>query len=213
MPRRRGSDVGTLYLMRHAQTVFNTRRLIQGSCDSALTELGREQARAAGRLLRQRGITFSRAFCSTQERASDTLEIATTEAFGSPMPYERLKGLKEMNFGAFEAGVAELYDPDFIENDPDFYARYGGETIREVQLRMRDALVHALEETGDGTVLAVSSNTAILAFAASVGLGVKREGLLIPNCSILVLDYDGSDFSLREMLVPDVVAGASRSSW
>ena len=93
--------MGTLYLMRHAQTVFNTRRLIQGSCDSALTELGREQARAAGRLLRQRGITFSRAFCSTQERASDTLEIATTEAFGSPMPYERLKGLKEMNFGAF----------------------------------------------------------------------------------------------------------------
>jgi probable phosphoglycerate mutase len=199
--------------MRHAQTVFNTRRLIQGSCDSALTALGREQARAAGRLLQQRGITFSRALCSTQERASDTLEIATTEAFGSPMPYERLKGLKEMNFGAFEAGVAELYDPDFIENDPDYYASYGGETIREVQFRMRDSIVHALEETGDGNVLAVSSNTAILAFAASVGLGVKREGLLIPNCSILVLDYDGSDFSLREMLVPDVVAGASRSSW
>ena len=78
---------------------------------------------------------------------------------------------------------------------------------------MRDALVHALEETGDGTVLAVSSNTAILAFAASVRLSVKREGLLIPNCSVLVLYYDGSDFSLREMLVPDVAAGVSRSSW
>ncbi len=38
----------TLYLMRHGQTLFNLRRKIQGSCDSPLTELGREQAKVAG---------------------------------------------------------------------------------------------------------------------------------------------------------------------
>ena len=32
----------TLYLVRHGQTVFNTRLLIQGRCDSPLTDLGCE---------------------------------------------------------------------------------------------------------------------------------------------------------------------------
>ena len=41
----------TLYLMRHGQTEFNVAKRVQGRCDSPLTELGRDQARAAGRWL------------------------------------------------------------------------------------------------------------------------------------------------------------------
>ena len=37
-----------LYLMRHGQTFFNQEGLVQGACDSPLTELGQEQARQAG---------------------------------------------------------------------------------------------------------------------------------------------------------------------
>lgn len=37
------------------------------------------------------GISFDRAYCSTQERASDTLEIIA----GPEMEYDRLKELKE----------------------------------------------------------------------------------------------------------------------
>ena len=35
----------TLYMMRHGQTLFNQKRLMQGWCDSPLTELGKRQAR------------------------------------------------------------------------------------------------------------------------------------------------------------------------
>src|SRR5690606_18108138 len=40
-----------IYLLRHGQTEFNAERRIQGQCDSALTPLGREQARGLGLLL------------------------------------------------------------------------------------------------------------------------------------------------------------------
>ena len=39
--------MATLYLMRHGQTEFNVRKLVQGHCDAPLTELGIEQARRA----------------------------------------------------------------------------------------------------------------------------------------------------------------------
>ena len=33
-----------LYLLRHGQTEFNVKKLVQGRCDSPLTDLGRRQA-------------------------------------------------------------------------------------------------------------------------------------------------------------------------
>lgn len=36
-----------LYLMRHGQTFFNQEGLVQGVCDSPLTDLGIEQAKQA----------------------------------------------------------------------------------------------------------------------------------------------------------------------
>ncbi|MBQ3825401.1 MAG: histidine phosphatase family protein, partial [Spirochaetaceae bacterium] len=88
-----------LYLMRHGQTLFNSLKMIQGWCDSPLTELGVQQAKAAADYFSKNGITFDHAYSSTSERACDTLEIVT----GGTMRYERLKGLKEWNFGRFEA--------------------------------------------------------------------------------------------------------------
>ena len=41
-----------LYLVRHGQTLFNELHMTQGWCDSPLTELGRKQAKEAGRSLR-----------------------------------------------------------------------------------------------------------------------------------------------------------------
>ncbi|MDK7243681.1 histidine phosphatase family protein, partial [Neisseria subflava] len=76
------------------QTLFNLKGRIQGSSDSPLTDLGVQQAQAAGHYFTQHQIKFDSAVSSTQERASDTLEHAIPE-----QPYTRLKGLKEWSFG------------------------------------------------------------------------------------------------------------------
>ena len=63
--------------MRHGQTLFNKRHLIQGWCDSPLTDFGIYQAQVAAQYFKEHGIIFDSAFSSTSERACDTLEIVT----------------------------------------------------------------------------------------------------------------------------------------
>ena len=88
----------TLYLMRHGQTLFNLRHKVQGWCDAPLTDFGIYQAKVAGKYFKDAGITFEDAYSYTQERACDTLELVTD----GKIPYKRVKGLKEWNFGTFE---------------------------------------------------------------------------------------------------------------
>ena len=83
-----------LYLVRHGQTLFNAQQRMQGSCYSAITKRWIKQAEALRDYFKKKQIVFDKAYCSTQERASDTLEIIV----GPEMDYERLKDLKEKNY-------------------------------------------------------------------------------------------------------------------
>ena len=109
-----------LYLMRHGQTLFNVQHKIQGWCDAPLTELGIKQAQLAGEYFIKNHITFDHAYSSTSERACDTLEYATR----FQVPYVRVKGLKEWNFGVFE-GKDECLNPKLPYGD--FFKPFGGE--------------------------------------------------------------------------------------
>ena len=104
--------------MRHGQTLFNVGKKIQGFCDSPLTDLGIEQAKKASEYFKD--IELTHAYSSTSERCCDTLEIVTENR----MPYVRLKGLKEMNFGIYE-GESEDLNPD-RETFETFFVKYGG---------------------------------------------------------------------------------------
>jgi len=85
--KKKENGMKRLYLMRHEQTLFNVQHKIQGWCDSPLTSKGIEQAKAAKKILDERGIQFDHACCSTAERCCDTLELVID------LPYERFKGL------------------------------------------------------------------------------------------------------------------------
>ena len=127
-----------LYLMRHGQTLFNVYRRIQEWCDSPLTEVGINQAIAARKLIE--GIDFDHYYCSTAERASDTLELVTDYK----VPYTRLKGLKECYFGVFE-GQSEDLNPPFDKYD-DVFTIYGGESGAQLKKRMMDTLTEVMEK-------------------------------------------------------------------
>lgn len=124
----------TLYLVRHGQTVFNTRGLIQGRSDSPLTDLGREQAWAAARWLRERGVSCAEAFSSPMERACATTELLWA---GS---YMRLTGLSERSFGELEGTeVRQLPRPL-----GDYPAGFGGESLCALEERLVRTMVRVM---------------------------------------------------------------------
>ena len=186
-----------LYLMRHGQTLFNVRRKIQGWCDSPLTELGIEQAKAARECLQD--ITFDHYYSSTAERCCDTLEIVTHHE----KPYKRLKGLKERYFGTFEGESEDLNPP--IQKYDEFFPPFGGETKEQVQKRMLETLTEIMEKDDHETVLAVSHAGACRCFLSHLG---NPEELLcgekLTNACILHFCYDKHQFQFIEILKPTV---------
>lgn len=183
-----------LYLMRHGQTVFNVRRKVQGWCDSPLTELGIKQAKIASEYFKNNNITFDHAYSSTSERACDTLELVTD------MPYTRVKGLKEWNFGIFE-GESEDLNPALPYGN--FFAKFGGEEEKEFQKRIADTCQKIMEEENK-IVLAVSHGAACRQFMRywehTSSISQKER---IGNCCILKFEYENKEFKLVDIINHD----------
>ena len=187
-----------LYLMRHGQTLFNVRHKIQGWCDSPLTELGISQALKAKECLKD--IHFDHAYSSTSERCCDTLELITD------MPYKRLKGLKERNFGLFEGESEDLNPKKGMDiTYEDLFPHYGGEYRSDVTKRMCETLTEIMRKDDHETVLAVSHAGACFAFFLSIAdpdLIFSTGGFT--NCSILHFTFEHDTFHFVEIIRPDV---------
>lgn len=183
----------TFYLMRHGQTLFNLRRKIQGACDSPLTELGIKQAQVAGEYFKD--IPLDHAYSSTSERCCDTLEIVTDNS----IPYTRLKGLKEMNFGIFE-GESEDLNPKNKEVFGTFFLDYGGESRAHVRERMVKTCTEIMEKEDHEVVLAVSHAGACLQFLTEWQDLIEELRKGFTNCCIFKYEYEDKKFKLVEVI-------------
>lgn len=183
----------TLYLMRHGQTLFNLQHKIQGWCDAPLTELGIKQAKIAGQYFIKNHVTFDHAYSSSSERACDTLEYVTN----FQVPYTRVKGLKEWNFGAFE-GKDECLNPPLPYGD--FFKQWGGEGELELRERMLKTLTEIMDKENHQTVLAVSHGAACAQFYRAVEQYAKvKKTERFYNCCVLKFEYENGIFTLVEI--------------
>ena len=97
----------TLYLLRHGQTEFNAEGRLQGQSDSALTPLGRRQARAFGRALRSQLETSNSAVvASPLGRVRATVDLMMSAA-GLEIEVAFDARLVEIGLGAWE-GLTEF---------------------------------------------------------------------------------------------------------
>lgn len=179
--------------MRHGQTLFNVRRKIQGACDSPLTELGIEQANVASQYFEN--ITLDHAYSSTAERCCDTLEIVTKNS----MPYTRLKGLKEMNFGVFEGESEDLHPRD-REVFGTYFLDYGGESRAQVRERIVASCLEFMEKDDHTSVLAVSHAGACLQFLSAWQDPTEELKKGFTNCCIFKYEYENGNFKLLEVI-------------
>ena len=92
----------TLVLLRHGESEWNKENRFTGWVDVDLSEKGRQEAKAAGQLLKAHGFTFDRAFSSVLKRAIRTLWMVQDEMDLLWLPVERSWRLNERHYGGLQ---------------------------------------------------------------------------------------------------------------
>lgn len=194
-----------LLVIRHGQASFGAENY------DVLSDLGREQARAAGEWLRKMGWAPDRIVTGTLNRQIDT----ATEMGFAPKP-ERHVGLNEYDFGdllqsRFTDGV-----PDLVKGDRKVHFRTLRETVfawqrdeienpyetwAEFAQRVEEARAFAVD-TDVKRVLVVSSGGVIGQMTAA-SLGAPAEHMMnlnlqIKNAAMTRFMFSGSLFSMNE---------------
>ncbi|MDE2042744.1 MAG: 2,3-bisphosphoglycerate-dependent phosphoglycerate mutase, partial [Alphaproteobacteria bacterium] len=88
-----------LVLIRHGQSAWNLENRFTGWWDVDLTPLGVDEARAAGRLLRDKGMDCDLCFTSVQTRAIRTLHLVLHEMDRLWLPVTKDWRLNERHYG------------------------------------------------------------------------------------------------------------------
>lgn len=178
-----------LYLLRHGQTEFNVKKLVQGRCDSPLTDLGRKQAGMAAAWLKGHDVVPDKVVSSPLDRAMDTAQLVATELLGPDAAVEPCEGIIERCYGTFEEGPHDALPTDVWDPGEDLIP-FGGEGSQALQERMVDTLTNIMGSEGIETLLAVSHGSASRQFikaAAPEGFELPTK---LPNCAIMIFDFD-----------------------
>ena len=162
-----------------------------------MTEKGQDQARQVRSYFEKHDMTFDQYYCTTTERTSDTIELATGQT-----DYQRVKGLKEMYFGIFEGQPEYLHPKTSVAGHfGDHYAQFGGESQDQFVERVVASAKEIVERHPEQSILAVSHAGALMTFLHAVD--PERAFQSCPgNCTILVFDYDGSNFHFVKLIDP-----------
>jgi 2,3-bisphosphoglycerate-dependent phosphoglycerate mutase len=94
--------MATLTILRHGESLWNKEKRFTGWTDVELTPRGMTEARQAGQLLKNRGLTFDLCFTSYLTRATETLRIVLDTMGLSHVPIQRDWRLNERHYGALQ---------------------------------------------------------------------------------------------------------------
>jgi probable phosphoglycerate mutase len=180
-------------IIRHAETIWNRDRRMQGHIDTPLSEAGRAQAAALGKRLAESG--FDALYSSDLARAFDTARAIAEHAGREVLADVRLR---ERSFGIFEgltyAEMAEKHPEDFARfdsRDPD-YVLPGGESGRAFWQRCLGCLGEIGERHAGAEVVVVTHGLVLDAvYRTAHGLD-PREPRPVPlvNASINAFCYE-----------------------
>ena len=171
-----------LIFVRHCQTDWNVKGLMQGQTDIPLNETGRLQARELAEKLRE--FNIKKIIASDLSRTRETAEIIGRTHGLSPRLDARLR---ECGFGSLEGlPREELWD---YQDNPKLYhpydlTKYGGEDSRTV-LKRQIELLRELEPPTDEAILLVGHGRSIRTLL--INLGHVREP--IGHGEIIVLPH------------------------
>lgn len=186
-----------IYIVRHGETHWNNKRLLQGSADIELNENGRELAGITGRNLEN--TSFDIIYSSPLIRAYETACLIRGHR---NIPIVRDERLRELGFGDNEGKNADELFADtsnpfhnFFHNPELFKPAKNGETLEHICERTKEFMQEVVEPnesvwnrimiTGHGAM-----NKAIMCYVKGHGIEQYWSGGLQKNCNIIILSLE-----------------------
>jgi 2,3-bisphosphoglycerate-dependent phosphoglycerate mutase len=129
-----------LILIRHGQSKYNLENIFTGWLDVELTEKGMEEARGAGRQLKNLGIKPVLAYTSALKRAQKTLELVLEELQLS-LPITKDQALNERHYGDLQGKNKAQTAAEFGEEQVHIWRRSfdvpppNGESLKDTAAR------------------------------------------------------------------------------
>ncbi len=171
-----------LVLIRHGESEWNRLNLFTGWTDVDLSEKGHEEARAAGRLLRDEGYDFDACYTSYLKRAIHTLDHVLDGMDRAWLPVVKSWKLNERHYGALQ-GL----------NKAETAAKYGEEQVK-IWRRSFDVKPPALDPADERSPL-----------NQPMYRGVDRA--LLPACESLETTIARVVPYFNETIRPEMLAG------
>ena len=159
---------GTLVLVRHGQSEWNLKNLFTGWRDPGLTEKGHEEAKEAGRKLKNEELRFDIAFTSVLSRAQKTLDHILVELEQQGLETIRDQALNERDYGDLSGLNKDDARKKWGEEQVHIWRRSydtpppGGESLKDTGARvwpyyMREILPRVLR--GETVLVAAHGNS------------------------------------------------------
>jgi 2,3-bisphosphoglycerate-dependent phosphoglycerate mutase len=177
-----------LVLCRHGQSDWNLKNLFTGWKDPDLTAQGVEEAKAAGRRLKQQGIAFDIAFTSALARAQRTCALVLGELGQPGLETIRDQALNERDYGELSGLNKDDARARWGEEQVHVWRRSydipppGGESLRDTAARVLPYYVHRVLPavlSGKRTLVAAHGNSLRALIMAMEGMSgeeiVARE--------------------------------------
>lgn len=177
-----------LIIVRHGETVANTKRIIQGRESNKLTEKGREQVREAGKQLKKYKIDM--VFCSPLDRCIETLENIMVEC---PIDVEifMCNLLEERFMGEYVGSSLDDINWKEIDEDNKIDREMGVESLVDFRKRVELFMEDLKLEDGNKTVLIVSHAGPIRIMINKIkNENLPYEEIEVNNGQIMEFDYD-----------------------
>ncbi len=172
-------------LVRHGETDFNKKTLIQGHTDNPLNDTGLAQARATAKWFVENDPSFDVIIASNLSRAKDTANIIAT-AINYEGIIEENEGFIERNFGKLEGTLIsdEFYNILYTDFSYEF------EKNEEICGRTMTALNDVVQRHKDKNILIVCHAHTIKSIISSIDESYDFR-LSLVNCSVNYIEYDG----------------------
>ncbi len=196
----------TLYIVRHGQTLWNKKKLIQGHKDSPLTKKGIKQAKDLSRKLKK--INFDSIYSSDLLRAKRTAEIINLE---KNLAIQTTKLLRERYMDHFEGKSTSYYEEKLKKTIKDYQKLTKKERFKfkvEPQIENDEQIIErfitflrqiAITKLGK-KILIVSHGAIMRVFLIHLGYGTYENLSFgsIKNTAYIKLLSDGVDFFVKE---------------